>query len=252
MADTPFVDAIDHQLSSDLDQWLRGNEPGWFFLDAVDELKLRGKRLDAALRTIAKSLHTALDRAYIVISSRPTDWDWRTDPGSLSDRLRPLEPEPSHVELDRDAALVGPILERRPREAATAKDVGAAFEIQTFGLASLEQGHVRQIAEANGVVSVEPFLDAIAANNLDSLAQTPLDVDILVGYWNGKGRLDRLAQMVEYAVGRKLVERETNRPDGDRLSLEDARRGCERIAAAMTFGKALCVRFSHLSSAVGN
>lgn len=244
LADTPFVDAIDHQLSSDFDGWLQGNEPGWFFLDAVDELKLRGKRFDAALRAIAKSLHLALDRAHIVISSRPTDWDWRTDPGTLSDRLRPLEPEPRHVELDPDAALVGPILERRPREATTAKDVGAAFEIRTFSLASLEPVQVRQIAEANGIALSEPFLDAIAANNLDSLAQTPLDVEILVAYWKGKGRLDRLAQMVEYAVGRKLVEREPNRPDGDQLSLEDARRGCERIAAALTFGKALSVRFS--------
>lgn len=108
LADVPFTGAIDHQLSSTFPQWLSGNEPGWFFLDAVDELKLRGKRLDTAVRSVAKALLHALDRAHIIISSRPTDWDWSIDPSSLADRLRPLDKRfkvPKDVIWSRQLAL---------------------------------------------------------------------------------------------------------------------------------------------------
>lgn len=245
LADTPVRDAIDHQLSSDFDEWLRSNEPGWFFLDAVDELKLRGKRLDLALRGVAKALDTALDRAHIIISSRPADWDSRSDPAVLIDRLRPPDPEPPPV-VDPNEALVGPVRERQARKTPPPQDRSDRFQVQTFGLAPLDLERVKMMAEGKGIRPAELFLDAIAANNLDSLAQTPLDVEVLTDYWQAHSKLDRLAIMVAYVVDRKLSEREPNRPDGNLFSHEEARAGVERIAAALTFGRALSVRIFQL------
>ena len=51
-----------------------GEALAWFFLDAVDELKLTRGKLDRALRRLSKSIDGHLDRARIVISCRPSDW----------------------------------------------------------------------------------------------------------------------------------------------------------------------------------
>ncbi len=51
-----------------------GNEPGWFFLDAVDELKLTNGKLDRALRQFSRDIAGHLGRARVFISCRPSDW----------------------------------------------------------------------------------------------------------------------------------------------------------------------------------
>lgn len=72
-----------------LDEWKTdGEAPAWFFLDAVDELKLTsGSKLDHALRRLATTLHGSLDRARIVISCRPSDWRPHVDAATVNDRL---------------------------------------------------------------------------------------------------------------------------------------------------------------------
>ena len=51
-----------------------GQEPAWFFLDAVDELKLTKGRLDRALLRFSRDIHRHLVRVRMVDSSRPSDW----------------------------------------------------------------------------------------------------------------------------------------------------------------------------------
>ena len=51
-----------------------GRKPAWFFLDAVDELKLTRGKLDRALSRLRGSMDGHLDRARIIISCRPSDW----------------------------------------------------------------------------------------------------------------------------------------------------------------------------------
>jgi hypothetical protein len=58
----------------DLDSWLKGTAPGWFFLDARDELAVTGKQLYNALANLSSGLGSTAARARILITSRPTDW----------------------------------------------------------------------------------------------------------------------------------------------------------------------------------
>ena len=51
-----------------------GSESGWFFLDAVDELKLNDGKLDRAVRRFSRDIDGHLHRARIVVSCRPSDW----------------------------------------------------------------------------------------------------------------------------------------------------------------------------------
>ena len=62
--------------------------PAWFFLDAVDELKLTQGKLDRALRRLSKGLDGRLDRARIIISCRPSDWRPLLDTNTVKKTLR--------------------------------------------------------------------------------------------------------------------------------------------------------------------
>ena len=67
-----FGDAIGFINQQEFVAWKQGDEPGYFFLDSVDEAKLREpKDFEIALRKFANALGSQLIRAHIVISSRP-------------------------------------------------------------------------------------------------------------------------------------------------------------------------------------
>ena len=69
-----------------LEQWKAdGHAPAWFFLDAVDELKLTEGKLDRALRRLSRTLHGSLDRVRIIISCRPSDWRPHVDVATVKD-----------------------------------------------------------------------------------------------------------------------------------------------------------------------
>ena len=59
----------------DLAAWLTRSDEAWFFLDAVDESRLEGPlHFERAIRTFASCILGGLNRAHIVISSRPYAW----------------------------------------------------------------------------------------------------------------------------------------------------------------------------------
>jgi hypothetical protein len=70
-----------------LDAWLPSNEPGWLFIDSVDESKLSGVRLQTALRKTAVGIAGAESRAHIILSGRYTDWEFAADLHRLSEEL---------------------------------------------------------------------------------------------------------------------------------------------------------------------
>ena len=69
-----FRAALDEQAPR-FEKWLGSNDMGYFFLDAVDEARLKGPpALQTALRAIRDVLQQHLQRVSFFISSRITDW----------------------------------------------------------------------------------------------------------------------------------------------------------------------------------
>ena len=61
--------------SRDFDAWRAGDQPAWFLIDAADEGPLANIHLPTATRAIAHAIDGAEHRAYIVVTSRYSDWD---------------------------------------------------------------------------------------------------------------------------------------------------------------------------------
>ena len=92
-----------------LADWRRSDQPGWFFIDSVDEARLDNIRLETALRKLADGIDVAPRRAHVVLSSRITDWQFRADLDKLSTYL-PVPAEPPE--------LATPSPEKSPRASA--------------------------------------------------------------------------------------------------------------------------------------
>ena len=60
---------------ADFQSWLESTQEAWFFLDSVDESRLKEpSAFEKALRRFAKAISNGVHRAHIYISSRPYSW----------------------------------------------------------------------------------------------------------------------------------------------------------------------------------
>lgn len=222
------------------DAWRQSTEDAWFFLDAVDELRLTRKTLETALNKLAHELDAALDRARVFVSSRITDWRGKDDLETIE---RCLPTPRADSRKPGTGTSIGEMNDHLAEETSAREDVAAVQPVSPLvvTLKPLDRGRMGRLAAAYGVGEIEAFLDAIARRGLEALAERPGDLVMLAKYWNGHRALGRPAEMMEELVAEKL--RELN----DRFRREDApgsrraREAVERIAAAMTLGQTLTI-----------
>lgn len=214
-----------------LNDWRNGNEPGWFFIDSIDEAKLDNIRLERALRQIAEGIAGGEGRAHIVLSGRHTDWEFARDAERLNDELplphdAPTEPLPA-VEI-----LVRRVLRNEKRPESPPAETPLVVV-----MAQLDTERVRTYAAAKNTSNLDGLLAAIEAANLWGFACRPLDLDWIVRYWGSHGCLGSLAVMTEVGLRERLEEADPGRGRRDSLEAERARQGLERIGAVLVFGR---------------
>jgi hypothetical protein len=201
------------------DAWLaQSNEPGWFLLDAVDELKLAHGKLDTALGKLVRSLGDARPRARLVLSCRPTDWQPITDLDTLNRRFPPPPPATPKVENADDVFLSA--LRRRQQKAEQAPP--QPRDLRTVVLLPLDRPRIKRFVRSCGVQDVDAFLAEVTKHEAWSFARRPLDLDELATNWMAKGRLGtRLEQHITH-IESNLRER-PDRADDALLSRDKAR-----------------------------
>lgn len=247
LADGQFEDALDHRSTDSFNSWLaETTSDAWFFLDSVDEARLNHKNFSTALNRFARKLGVInLQRAYIFISCRVSDWKGREDRESIERILpyqEPLKP-PSEI-LDYRTALLNPIFNRSSRSTNNPKETPTLNpkDLLIIQLLPLTSEQRNRLAKASGVNEVAEFSSAIQLNGLEAMAERPGDLLDLAWYWNENGKFGSLREMSEQSVRRKLQEQDQSRADGNLLSAEKARIGAEQLAAALTLGKSFTLR----------
>jgi hypothetical protein len=221
--------------------WRQSAEDAWFFLDAVDELRLTRRSLEMALNTLTRDLGDAVDRARVLLSSRVADWRGEDDLATLQ-RCLPMpssEPRrsPGHGSIDDEAEP--PLLSAEPAPMTPGSTVPSPPLV--VRLKPLDRDRMGRLAAAHDVQDVETFLNAIAQRGLEPLAGRPGDLVMLATYWKTHRALGRPAQMMEALVAEKLRERNARFQGENDPTPERAREAVERIAAAMTLGDTLTI-----------
>ncbi|RBB35784.1 hypothetical protein DPV79_27625 [Burkholderia reimsis] len=211
--------------------WRDSSEPGWFFIDSIDEAKLDNVRLERALRHIAEGIAGGEGRAHIVLSGRHTDWEFARDAERLREEL-PLPRDNPSEPLPALETLVRQVLrnEKRPEPAPAETPLIVV-------MAQLNSERVRTYAAAKGARDLDGLMAAIEAGNLWGFACRPLDLDWIVRYWHSHGRLGSFSVMIEVGLRERLQETDPERGRRDRLDSVRAQQGLERIGAALVFGR---------------
>ncbi|MGF6658212.1 hypothetical protein OKW34_008802 [Paraburkholderia youngii] len=214
-----------------LNAWRNSNEPGWFFIDSIDEAKLDNIRLERALRQIAEGIVGGESRAHIVLSGRHTDWEFARDAMRLNDEL-PLPHDNPAEPLPTLETLVRRVLRREKRPEPTPAEAPLIVV-----MAQLDTEQVRTYAAAKKTPNLDGLMSAIEAASLWGFACRPLDLDWIVRFWRSHGRLGSFTVMTEVGLRERLQETDPERGRRDSLDAERAKHGLERIGAALVFGR---------------
>ena len=244
LADEGFELSLDPNTASVFEKWRNGFEEGYFFLDSIDEARLNRKRFDSALKKLAREISDSLNRSRIFISCRVTDWKGEDDEQTIKQLLpTPADTSQHSSPVDFKAALLDPIFSKKETESEGDK----VSEEPTSGstvvrLAPLDKEQQGKLAKEVEVENISEFSHSIWQNGLENLAERPGDLIELAEFWKNHRKFGTLSQMIEYAVEKKLSERDPYRPDNDILTPQKACNGAERIAAALTLGKTFTLR----------
>ena len=234
LANEAFVDLLPPDDARRFEEWRAAPQaPAWFFLDAVDELKLMQRKLEHAFRRLRQAIDGNLNRARVIVSSRPTDWRPVTDEASFRRWL----PEPAVVQeckIPAEEVFLKALSRNEPRrsnEAQPAKDPKGEL-VTTVLLLPLADRHIRQFAQQRGVSDCNELFNEIGRSNAWLFARRPLDLDDLIALWNAKGQLGCREEQHAFNVSSKLKD-SPDRPDAGVLSDQEAIEGAEHVALAM-------------------
>jgi hypothetical protein len=209
------------------ESWLKSEQTGHFFLDAVDEARLDSPiAIQNALINTRETLAPHLNRVSFYISSRFTDW---SVPGVRDAVLQHLlKPLVSANTADLD-------IEKSPMEAVRIRklEATAAIDLEVFTLDPLSSADAKKLAERFGVKSVESFWREVEEGGYDFLATRPLDLQWLSALWKQSQTLGTYSELLEAAVTNRLTEfNQSYVLSKAVLSRAQLREGAEQLAAA--------------------
>ena len=244
LADWGFEAALEPGIADKFQQWQKGAEESWFFLDAVDEARLNRKSFETALKRFARELGKSVKRARVFISCRVSDWQGRKD-RDLIERLIPAWERPKAPENNEAVnPLLDPIFKKEGQTTIGLSEQSKQNpnELLVVQLGPLSAEQYRCLATAYGVNDVDRFVGAIDQYGLNAFTERPGDLLDLVEYWKSHNRFTTFSEVVDHSINRKLKEPDSFRPDNEVLSFQKAREGAERIAAVLTFGKSFTLK----------
>ena len=230
-----------------LGQWKAdGKEPAWFFLDAVDELKLTEGKLDRALNRLSREIDGHLERARIIISCRPSDWRPDSDLNTVQHRLPvPEVHRDSSVRPSEEVFIDALRSEYGGPSHATGEEeeVPSRGAVRTVAMLPMSDEQIKRFAGWRGLNDMAAFLAEIARQDAWVFARRPLDLNDLIGTWASTGRLGTRVEQHETNLTAKLRDdHDPERPDRGVLADARARLGAERLALALALTRTRTIR----------
>ena len=200
----------------------------WFLIDSVDEAKDEGLPFETALRQIANAISGVEERAYVLISGRFSDWDFVADRKALEDWLAIPEDPPAFEDEDYRELIRGTLAQRPPKKAAEPED-----RVHVVLMTPLDETRIRQFVTNAGIANADAFIAEVDHGDLWKFASRPLDLGWMTEFWEINKRLGSLNAMLEASLAARLLDPKPGRQRRDPLSMDEARKGLERIGAAL-------------------
>jgi hypothetical protein len=223
--------ALDVGTPDDFNGWLSSQEEGWFFLDSVDEARLKGAcQFEEAIRKFAYQLGGNIERSHIYITSRVSEWRQKTDLAFIADKF-PLKEAKQEQQSE--------ISSTRPNQSSNKNFTNSENNVDpaVFVLCPLDSSQILTFSRELGVSDPDKFLLELKRKEAVVYAKRPGDLTELIAYWKAHGDIANHKIMLEESVSLRLQERDPDHAAVSPLTIEDARCGAEMLAAAVTFQK---------------
>lgn len=226
------TDPLERQFSTQekqrFDNWKAAQaERAFFFLDSIDELKLTQRSFNTTLKQFAAALGDNLDRACVVLTTRPAALDLDV----IRSRL-PIPPPPEvFVPEDYFANVAMSVHKEKLTKRSTP-------EWRFVALSALDERQMRALAVAQEVSDPDALLAAVSAHHAHDFAKRPLDFLELCGDWKLHGHIRAHREQVDSSIDIKLRER-GDRAERTQLSSQRARDGAARLALAALLSRKL-------------
>ena len=212
-----FETASNPNRYSDFQAWLQTDDEGWFFLDSVDEARLKSPQdFERAIRVFYTEIKSAIDRIHVVITGRSTAWRPRNDLELCNEMLPP------------------------PPSSENQEDTPQGFKI--LSLNDLTRSQVDVFMVKRGIDNKEALLEAVDRAYAWSFTARPQDLAELIEYWKTHREIGTHLDIVRHSIKKRLEERDQNHDDSCPLSAEKAREGAIRLAVATTLMKNQSIR----------
>ncbi|MEP5770922.1 hypothetical protein [Nisaea sp.] len=224
---------------------------GYFFMDALDELKLREGSLRKAMKKLQRACTPDFARLRLVLSCRPSDWKSQIDSQHLEAFTVRQNPVASKVEaVESEAAFLEVISNsetvRGQNPTKTEADDEKSKNLPTIvTLLSLSQNEIRQFSQSYSTENADEFCRHIEVNDLWHLYRLPAEIIDALDQMGADEPLGTLEDQLRLGIQRKLRELEANKRRA--LSADKALQGAERIALALFLLKRRTLRFEDTS-----
>lgn len=225
-----------------LDAWLASqSEVATFFLDSIDELKLTLGSFERALKRLKKSIGNQLNRARIVITTRPIPFDEQL--------VRNVLPVPLAPSSDSDEEAFAKIAMREHQEQHDNRSKNQSPDWRSVALMPLSDEQVVDFCRHQGVSDPDLLFEDLRRRNALEFARRPQDLIELCADWREHKRIRTHRDQVATNVRVKLLPRE-DRHEPAELSVDKAIEGASRLALAVQMTRRLTIRHSAASDAV--
>lgn len=234
---TNIQDLLSVEEEARFNEWLWSqSDIATFFLDSIDELKLSFKSFELALKRLNKAIGSQLERARIVITTRPIAFDQH-----LIRRLLPIPPRPS-TEPNEEAFARIAMRAHHGQQISDKKEEDTS-DWRTVALMPLSDAQIIEFAQLQAVKEPIELLSDLQKRNALEFARRPQDLIELCADWNQNKRIRTHRDQVTTNVRIKLQPRDDRfEPAG--LSVDKAIEGASRLALAMLVTHRLTIRHS--------
>lgn len=214
---------------------------GYFFIDAVDELKLTDGKLSTSLTRLAAAIGDRQERARVYVSCRPSDWRPVQDLETFRTRLPAGSPTiASPKEPEGEDAFLAPF-RKEPEDTTSKVNKDEAPRERVVVLTALGKRQIEAFATARGIKDVPGFMEEVRRRDAWPFARRPLDLEGLLDVWEATGKLGTRREQHEADIRRGLRD-QPDRPDQSLLSQAEAVEGVERLALAMLLARTRTIR----------
>ncbi len=249
--DCDLVDTIPIEDVYNFKQWFQEtDQEAVFFLDAVDELKLRKGTLRKAIRKIKYTLEPQLHRAKFFISCRPNDWEEELDLSTVFELVVTSERKVEVSNTINGETIFTKVISREGSVNSGPESImnEPVERVKVLELLPLERNEIVEFANHLTPELAIEFQKQLEEKELWHLYKMPADIIFALNQLSSRGQLGNLEEQLDLGIRQRL--KEVSEKKRNSLTEDRALEGAEILALALFLMKRRSIHLSRLSDSV--